>query len=378
MSASSPPAAGVSPTIEHGRAYVCFAYDIGQAIDLAAAERRITADKQRSTIRHQRRAPAYFEYTPAPLRVTQPVAPLRVGGGVTDALVDAVLFDFGGVSVRYSIPLHGPLSELRTLSDALYDHPGLLAGSRAVVRQLLEAVAPAISRAALADLVEDYALYHLETLSPRCDPRALLVEQRLRLAQVLRAESVPLSAQEVDDALSCRIGYGAEDLTVIDWNAALVFGPGAEDVLTVLEFANVELLELRFLDDRLDEALDQSYEVLARRFRARFRLAPGRGADLWRIGRLQVDHAMLYEGVNNALKLAGDPYLARVLRLAATRFHLADWDASILRKLQTLDSIYQKLADRAAARRMELLEWIIILLIALSIVLPFVPGASGK
>ncbi len=367
-----------APHVDAGRVHVCFAYDIGQAIDLVAAERRITADKQRSTIRHRRRAPAYFEYAPAPLRVTQPVAPLRIEAWVTEALVDAVLFDFGAVSVRYSIPLHGPLVELRTLSDALYDHPGLLAGSRAVVRQLLDAVAPAVSRAALADLVEDYALYHLERLSPGCSPAELLTDHRLLLAQLLRAENVLLSPQEVDDALSCRIAFGPDDLTVIDWNAALVVGPGAEDVLTVLEFANVELLELRFLDDRLDEALDQSYEVLARRFRGRFRLEPGRGADLWRIGRLQVDHAMLYEGVNNALKLVGDPYLARVLRLAGTRFHLPDWDASILRKLQTLDSIYQKLADRAAARRMELLEWIIILLIALSIVVTFLPGAAHK
>jgi uncharacterized Rmd1/YagE family protein len=72
----------------------------------------------------------------------------------------------------------------------------------------------------------------------------------------------------------------------------------------------------------------------------------------------------------------GDHYLARLYRLAAERFHLSDWDASILRKLDTLDSIYQKLSDQLSSRRMEALEWIIIVLIAVSILLPFLPGSA--
>jgi hypothetical protein len=40
-----------------------------------------------------------------------------------------------------------------------------------------------------------------------------------------------------------------------------------------------------------------------------------------------------------------DQYLARVYRLASQRCHLADWDASIMRKLYTMESIYEKIAD---------------------------------
>jgi uncharacterized Rmd1/YagE family protein len=58
------------------------------------------------------------------------------------------------------------------------------------------------------------------------------------------------------------------------------------------------------------------------------------------------------------------------------RFHLEDWDASILRKLETLESIYGKMSDRAGTRRMELLEWIIIVLITISIAVSFIPLAS--
>ena len=76
----------------------------------------------------------------------------------------------------------------------------------------------------------------------------------------------------------------------------------------------------------------------------------------------------------NALKLIGEQYLTRVYGLASRRFHLADWDVSITRKLQTIDSIYSRMADRAATRRLEMLEWIIIVLFTISIVVSLGPA----
>jgi hypothetical protein len=96
-----------------------------------------------------------------------------------------------------------------------------------------------------------------------------------------------------------------------------------------------------------------------------------------RLAALQMENAILFEGINNTLKLLGDQHLARLYAVAARRLHLADWDQSILRKLHTANELYQKLADEHSGRRMEVLEWIIILLIAVSIVLPFmVSGAK--
>ncbi len=95
-------------------------------------------------------------------------------------------------------------------------------------------------------------------------------------------------------------------------------------------------------------------------------------ADLRSLAELQVDNAALFEGVNNTLKLIGDQYLARVYRMVNRRFHLDEWDASILRKLQTLESIYEKISVQASNHRMEMLEWVIIFLIAFSIALEFI------
>ena len=80
--------------------------------------------------------------------------------------------------------------------------------------------------------------------------------------------------------------------------------------------------------------------------------------------------------MNNAIKLVGDQYLARVYQLASERLHLPRWDAAVERKLATAESVYQKMTDAATTRRMEALEWIIIILILVSIVIAFVPGGG--
>ena len=362
--------------VREGVCRALFAYEVARSIDLDAAQARITALKQRATIRHKRRAPSYFEYRPAPLRVTQEAEPLAVGPHRTAPTVDLLLYDFGAISVSYMIPFGGPFQVLLALSEALYDNAALLADSRQRVEQLVRGIHPAVSRSSLADFVEPYFIFEIAALGVPTPPPELIAAHARELAQVLRSERTALSDQEVSDALAYRISYGPDDLALIDWDAALLFDRDAEDVRDVLEFANVELLEMRYLDQQLDDALDQAYEVLSRRAWGRFWF-PSSGADLRRIGSMQVDSAILFEGVNNALKLLGDQYLARVYRLVSERFHLAEWDASILRKLQTLESVYQKMSDFTSTRRMEVLEWIIILLFVASIVLPLVSPVSG-
>ena len=358
------------PQVRKGVCYALFAYEVGLSIDLEECERRVTALTERARIRHKRRAPRYFEYQPPPLRVMQEMERVAVGAFHTSGSVDTLLFDFGAVSVTYVIPFDGPLARLLELSDALYDNAALLADSRRRVQQLVADVAPAVDRPRLADVVEPYAIFQIEAFAEPLPPAELHGAHGPALAQVLRAEPGPLSTQEVADALACRLSFGLDDLVVIDWDAAVLLDQDGDDVRDVLEFANVELLEMRYLDQRLDDALDESYRTLARS-----RWSASRGStrnDLGRIGKLEVDAAVLFEGVNNALKLLGDQYLARVYRLASGRFHLGEWDASILRKLQTLESIYQKVSDQRSSWRLEVLEWIIIVLIAVSIVLPFV------
>jgi hypothetical protein len=363
--------------VAEGRCHALFAYDVGLAIDLDEAERRITALTERAAIRHKRRAATYFQYHPAPLRVMQESPALTVGRYRTTGGVEAVLYDFGAVSVTYRFALDGPVGDLIELNARVHDHPDLLADARRRVEELVAAIHPAVTRPHVTDFVEIYAVFHIVRFDGLTAPAALYTSHAPEVAQLLRAETVALSQQEVEDATTCRISFGADDVTLVDWDAALVFDRDADDTLAVLEFGNVELLEMRSLDQRLDDGLDQAYDALSR---GTWQWLPIPGlsrGELRTVGRMQVDSAVLFEGVNNALKLLGDQYLARLYGLVARRFHLAEWDASILRKLATLESIYQKMADRVSNVRLEILEWMIVFLITVSIILPFWPGMPG-
>ena len=357
--------------IQNGTCFVIFAHDAARSINLELAERRVHEATQRQTMPHKRRAPSYFEYQPPPLRVSQDTEPVHVGKFPARGSVDLLLYDFGAVTVTYSFPIAGPFADLLQLSEELYDNELLLSDSRLRVNQLLQVMGEAATQASVAPVVEDYVIFHIESFAQPFDTSRFCSEQRRQIAQILRAERQILSDQEVDDAISTRISFGTEDLTIADWNAALLVDREGEDVRAVLDFANVELLEMRYLDQRLDRALDQAYDTLSRPSFNLLRVFGYYSAALRRVAELQVDNAILFEGVNNTLKLLGDQYLARVYRLVNRRFHLDEWDASILRKLQTLESIYEKISDQAANRRMEILEWVIIILIAASIALEF-------
>lgn len=359
-----------SVVVTKGTCYAIFAYDIGSSINLEEADRRITAATERGRLRHKARAPQYFEYRPAPLRLMQEGGTLTVANYSSSPTFEVMVYDFGAVTITYRFALDGPFDNLLELSETLYEHEQLLTESRARVEQLIQTIHPAVERPKVATEVEDYLIFEINACTSQDIP--LWVSREAELARILRGERTPLSDQEIHDAVSCRISFGTDDAALIDWHSAVLFGRDMDDVRAVLEFANVELMEMRMLDEQLDQSLDQGYEALSRK--PRLLSLPGSyDKDTTLIAQLQVDGALLFERVTNTLKLLGDQYLARVYRLASQRFHLEDWDASILRKLETLESIYGKMSDRAGTRRMELLEWIIIVLITVSIAVSFVP-----
>lgn len=358
-----------------GECRVLFAFDIGLAIDVDRARAILSADGGQTRTLHEPRPPAkHLEFHAPPVRTSEGPpprgeGPLTIAGLAVSPDADATLFDFGAVCLSYRIPFEGGIETLLALSVALNGHEGLHADAQRRIADLAASIGGAVSRGRIASPVEDYAVLIVEPGSLAGDPAGFVDANRGSIACVLRADARPLSPQEEADALSCRIAYSDRDLTLIDWNGALVIHDEPDDLLSVLEFANIELLEMRHLDDQLDRALDEAYRLVQNPQGWLDVLLRHRASDQQRIANMQMDSALLFEGVNNALKLLGDQYLARVYRLAGQRLHLPEWDATILRKLDTLNSIYEKMSDRQANRRMEVLEWIIILLIAFEVVM---------
>ena len=360
---------GIPVTIGRGTCHVLFAYEVGLMIDLDRAA-RVLVQAQRGGLLKDRRNPAGFDFRPLPLRVVQQAPAVEVAGTAVGPEVELTVFDFGAVSVEYRLPLQGPIERLPDLSAELADNQPLLADSRRRVEELAGAIGDAILKPSFSGFVEDYVVFSVEACTPAA-PRPETLDAGLA-ARILRGERGQLSAQEEREACAAMLSYGTTDLAILDWNAALLFDDAPVATLAVLEFANVQLLEYRVLDEQLDQSLTEAYETAVRR-RARSIRPSAAARASERLAELQVDGLALFESVNNALKLLGDQYLARVHRAAGSRLRLDEWERSILRKLETLESIHGKLSEEAAQRRSELLEWIIILLIAFEILLVFLP-----
>ncbi len=84
---------------------------------------------------------------------------------------------------------------------------------------------------------------------------------------------------------------------------------------------------------------------------------------------LIVDVLELTDRANNALKIIGDAYYARIYRAAVLRLALGDWHQQIDRKLESIGDMYRLVNDRDRGSRDQFLEIIVIILIALELIL---------
>jgi hypothetical protein len=191
------------------------------------------------------------------------------------------------------------------------------------------------------------------------------------VARLLVGESRPLSPAWRRDLLAQRFSYFEDDLAVLTWNSALVVEPVAEDtdVQYVLEFANAQLLELRFYDATLDRELPRIYDRIEEA-RHGFHVMGRRYSSLLSALQTRVaDATELVERVENSLKVTDDVFLARIYAASLEIFRGRTWRAGIDGKLAIIRDAYSMLNAESQARRAEILEVIIVVLIGIEIVL---------
>ena len=210
-------------------------------------------------------------------------------------------------------------------------------------------------------------------LEERVTADALVQRHGPEIALLLRGERYALSDQEQGEVLRNRLSYLADDLVIPTWNAALVYDTesGVQAMLDIFEFANSQLLEFRYYDQLLDLQLGRIYPQLQHQ-RWFDTLVGGRYIRAAKdLHALFIDVNEITDKTQNALKLVGDIYAARVFNLAAARLGLDRWKASVEDKLETLDDIYRFAVEQVSIARGHLLELTIILILIFELVLFF-------
>ncbi|HUK65323.1 MAG TPA: hypothetical protein VLV17_00745 [Anaeromyxobacteraceae bacterium] len=350
-------------------------FDVADALDLSRAEAILTVPRSRKRLEGAR-GPTALEIPHPPLHVVlgRREVPFAAGSRIGEA--SAHLFDYGVVSIVYELEIAPgtDLAELVPLSEALVvdPNPALDLAARAEAERLARELGPALTRPHAWEGLESHQIVFVRRFEREVSAGEVLADAPL--AELLLGETSPrgLSRSEREDVLKHAHSYLEDDLAVVDWNSSFVLEPSAVgDIPDLLELATAHLLELRYYDALLDRELSALYpEIDARRtipkvFTRRYLKLQNRTAALL------LEISEMTERVENAVKIVGDFYLARVYQSAVRRFRLPAWQDSVLRKHKLLADVNELLKDTADQRRGELLELTVILLILWEILYAF-------
>jgi hypothetical protein len=347
-----------------------FLFDVAEAIDLAALQRQIGGGAAAARFVPKSGAPSYFQYAVPPLVVD--------GATLGVATVDTFharlkFFDYGVVSLALTRPFSGDWPELVALAQRYIENEALEREAEASVRAAVEKLAAPLAPFRSDWLSEDYLVVSVNRLDTHLTAEQLLNQRSAEIALLVRGEQHALSPQEQDDVLRNRLSYLADDLVVPTWNAAFVYDSdaGAQAALEIFEFANSQLLEFRYYDDLLERELMRIYAQLQKPQRS-YSIAGRRYIKATRqLHALFIDVNEITDRTQNALKMIGDIYAARLFQLVASRLGVGLWRASVEEKLKTLDDIYRFAVEQVGIARGQLLELTIVLILVFELVLFF-------
>lgn len=306
-----------------------------------------------------------------PLERIGPVGPMRLDRTIK-------LLPVGAISITVRVPFNvRRIEDLVAFHDLRFNDGSWLYDE---VRDLAEQVRKELSAYYVRPVErlgdeEAYTVFCINSPLTGVDGKPVGVEDwmkrsRRRVASLLTEEPDPthLSEQEADESSDKHYSYYENDVVVIDWDAALIVDDprNFDELLYIMELANLQLAELEAYDRILDDALERAYRDLgpdSRRWRGGRTMATQR-----ELREIRIDLARLSDELSNITKFFGDWHLARIYQGLSARFHLADWHRTIDDKLKTLGDLYQFLQADHTNRWMITLEAMIVLLIVLDIV----------
>jgi hypothetical protein len=365
----------VALIVDDGRILAYRLFDVGDTIALDVGETCISRarERQRPHIAQEKGPGLLFATPPLDVPLGSTRVDLPAPFGSLEASVTARLYDYGAISLRYEFPIAAStdLEALIPLCDHLYDAPELDASARALLEGFLPEIAPAIEGAHSWKGMETYTVVFVRRLRGDPTPQEILASSvLLRLLLGERSPTPPLSDLERTDVLQHAQSYYADDLVVVDWNSAFVLEPSGSRVIPdILEFANSQLLELRYYDDSLDAELARIYDDFAQARRNPLGLLWSPYSRLARnVLRRIIEVTESTERVDNALKVVGDFYVARIYQGALRRLRIAAWQQSVGEKIRLVEKAYDLAKGEVEIRRSTMLELIVIVLIVLELV----------
>ncbi len=354
-----------------------YASDLAFEADRKKAEAAFASGHGYQKFAQLKRAPEGIAiYSPLIIDVRETaLAPEQACGKAFRLFSKAKLFQVGAVSVEIRMPFDSlSIEEIGSVRDQCESPSG------AVKRLASEIAADVLTRGkscftrphAEPGVFESYSaicISHPEGMEDGAE--RWLHANRSRIAALLIGETTPesLSDQQIAETIRASYSFNRSDIAVVYWDSMLIVDDPAEyeELLYTVEVSNLQLCELRTHDEMVEHAIERSYLDLDRYGKMPAILGtPSRLARLLR--EEMMDLARIADEILNLSKFFGDWHLARIYEGLRSRFHLAEWEAQLERKLKVVNSLYGLMEQEVNNRRMLVLEVMIVLLFLADIV----------
>ncbi|MBP1929205.1 hypothetical protein J2741_001752 [Methanolinea mesophila] len=336
-------------------------YDIGREVDLSALERSLSEGYSPARTSFLRVRPQSIILEEPPLKIRLKPLDVDYRGTSSHYTVFAHIYDFGAISLCFAYEdQEAPPSLLMDVPGNFPGQSGLNEFFTAYLAALGDILAPHIQFSADKDFFEEYTIYVADRIDPRVDPVVLLT-----------GETGPLSPQMREEILKNSLSYTNEDLAVLTWDGALLFSPEYPgDLMELIEFACVQVLELRYYDRELTRQMSRMYDDIEQADRLpRYRRSRQYHMIMARLMETYAEISEITEKIHNLIKVTEDVYYARVYAAVLNVLRSGQWNQSVARKIEVIQENYSMLSDEVRIQHSNFLEWVIIFLIAFELVL---------
>ncbi|MDD1702827.1 MAG: hypothetical protein LUQ31_07625 [Methanoregula sp.] len=336
-------------------------YDIGREIDIDWLEKSLAQNYFTARTSFVRVKPKSIMIESIPLLIRMlPVTVEREGRSYEFSAV-ARVYDIGVISLCFIY--ENPQADHRELEDIAFrfaGQEGLLDFFLQYLNTLGEIIKPHIKNFAIdPDFYEDYTIYVTDRRDDSIDPVPLLL-----------GDQTCVSPQIREDIIKNSLSYSNEDLALISWDSALLCGPESPtDIIDLIEFANVQVLELRYYDRELTREMARMYDDIEHADRLSLFSRSGQYHAIMRHQmKSSAEISETIEKVDNLIKVTEDVYYARVYATALKILRSSQWSESVSRKITVIRENYSMLSDEVRIQHSNFLEWVVIILIAFEII----------
>jgi hypothetical protein len=337
-------------------------YDIGKEIDLDRLEH--TLSEEHATGYSFGRA-GFQGVQPKSIMLEDPPLTISLDWFLTtrDSVeyqfsVVAKVYDIGAISICFiHADQHSPATALEDTALRFFGQEGLSPLFEYYLGILESLLRPHLKDMASApDSFEDYTIYVMDKIDRTIDPVVLMTGERHSVSQQMR-----------DEITKNTLSYRSDDLAILSYDSSLICEPESPaDMIDLIEFANVQVLELKYYDRELTRQMEKMYDDidLADRLPGFWRSRQYHAIMAGQM-RTYAEISEIFEKVNNLIKVTEDVYYARVYATALKVLRSDQWSSSVNRKIEVIHENYTMLSDEVRIQHSNFLEWIVIILIAL-------------